>query len=93
VEYRIDNATLSSVKFDNGMLTAKVNLTKAGVYPYLYSDGRLVKEAKLPEEIFSQATIDSANGAVITDNHPDIDQDSGLVNSSKLFKTRKRQCV
>ena len=71
------------------MLTAKVNLTKAGVYPYLYSDGRLVKEAKLPEEIFSQATIDSANGAVITDNHPDINQDSGLVNSSNYSKLVK----
>ena len=89
MEYRIDNATLSNVKFDNGMLTAKVNLTKAGVYPYLYSDGRLVKEAKLPEEIFSQATIDSANGAVITDNHPDINQDSGLVNSSNYSKLVK----
>jgi len=89
VEYRIDNATLSNVKFDNGMLTAKVNLTKAGVYPYLYSDGRLVKEAKLPEEIFSTATIDSANGAVITDNHPDINQDSGLVNSSNYSKLVK----
>ena len=89
MEYRIDNATLSNVKFDNGMLTAKVNLTKAGVYPYLYSDGRLIKEAKLPEEIFSQATIDSANGAVITDNHPDINQDSGLVNSSNYSKLVK----
>ena len=89
MEYRIDKANLSNVKFDNGMLTAKVNLTKAGVYPYLYSDGRLVKEAKLPEEIFSQATIDSANGAVITDNHPDINQDSGLVNSSNYSKLVK----
>ena len=89
MEYRIDKANLSNVKFDNGMLTAKVNLTKAGVYQYLYSDGRLVKEAKLPEEIFSQATIDSANGAVITDNHPDINQDSGLVNSSNYSKLVK----
>ena len=89
MEYRIDSASLSNVKFDNGMLTAKVNLTKAGVYPYLYSDGRLVKEAKLPEEIFSAATIDSANGAVITDNHPDINQDSGLVNSSNYSKLVK----
>jgi hypothetical protein len=89
VEYRIDKANLSNVKFDNGMLTAKVNLTKAGVYQYLYSDGRVVKEAKLPEEIFSQATIDSANGAVITDNHPDINQDSGLVNSSNYSKLVK----
>jgi hypothetical protein len=51
VEYRIDQANLSNVKFDNGILTAKVNLTKAGVYPYLYSDGRLVKEAKLPKKM------------------------------------------
>ena len=89
MEYRIDKADLSNVKFDNGMLTAKVNLTKAGVYPYLYSDGRLVKEAKLPEEIFSAATIDSANGAVITDNHPDINQDSGLVTSNNYAKLVK----
>ena len=89
MEYRIDKADLSNVKFDNGMLTAKVNLTKAGVYPYLYSDGRLVKEAKLPEEIFSAATIESANGAVITDNHPDINQDSGLVTSNNYSKLVK----
>lgn len=89
MNYRIDKADLTNVKLDNGILTAKVNLTKAGVFPYLHSDGRLIYEAKLPEEIFSTATIDSANGAAIVDNHPDINQDSGLVTSqnySKLIK-------
>lgn len=89
MEYRIDKANLSNVKFDNGILTAKVNLTKAGVYPYLYSDGRIIQEAKLPEEIFSQTTIDSANGAVITNNHPDINQDSGLVTPNNFAKLAK----
>ena len=85
MNYRIDKADLSNARMDNGVLIAKVNLTKAGVYPYLHSDGRLVYEAKLPEEIFSTATIDSANGAAIVDNHPDINQDSGLV-TSKNYK-------
>lgn len=89
MNYRIDKAELTDVRMDNGVLTAKVNLTKAGVYPYLHSNGKIVYEAKLPEEIFSKATIDSANGSVITDNHPDINHDSGLVtpeNYSKLVK-------
>lgn len=88
---RLDSGTVSAVRNDNGILQARVNLSRVGVFPYVYSDGRIVKEAKLPEELFSQSTIESANGAVITDQHPEIktDSDNGLVNNSNYHALSK----
>lgn len=81
---RIDSGTVSQVRNDNGILQARVNLSRVGVFPYVYSDGRIVKEAKLPDQLFSPQTIESANGAVITDQHPQIktDSDTGLIDNS-----------
>ena len=81
---RIDSGTVSQVRNDNGILQARVNLSRVGVFPYVYSDGRIVKEAKLPDQLFSPQTIESANGAVITDQHPAIktDSDTGLVDNT-----------
>lgn len=74
---RIDKGFISGYRKDDGSLVANVRLTKTGVFPYLHSDGRIIKEAKLPEELFKDSTIQSANGAVVTDSHP-----NGLVTSS-----------
>ena len=48
---RIDKGFISGYRKDDGSLVANVRLTKTGVFPYLHSDGRIIKEAKLPEEL------------------------------------------
>lgn len=90
-QIRLDSGTISAVRNDNGILTASVKLSRTGVFPYVYSDGKVVREAKLPEELFKQSVIDSANGAVITDKHPAVknDSDTGLVNNSNYSELAK----
>lgn len=45
-------------------------VTRPGVFPYLRQDGKVVMEAKLPEELFSETTIASAQAKPMTDDHP-----------------------
>lgn len=44
-------------------------ITRPGVFPYR-TDSGVEMEAKLPEELFSASTIESANAKPITDDHP-----------------------
>lgn len=53
-----------------GYLTVNVPITRPGVFPYQRQDGTVQMEAKLPEEIFSDATLYSAKSKPVTDEHP-----------------------
>lgn len=53
-----------------GFMTVKAPITRPGVFPYMRQDGQIQMEAKLPEEIFSDHTVQSAKGKPITDDHP-----------------------
>lgn len=53
-----------------GYLTVNAPITKPGVFPYMRADGSLKMEAKLPEELFSSTTIQSAQAKPVTDDHP-----------------------
>ncbi|GLC88248.1 DUF2213 domain-containing protein [Lysinibacillus piscis] len=53
-----------------GYLTVRVPITRPGVFPYARQDGAVQMEAKLPDEIFSDVTIQSARSKPITDEHP-----------------------
>ncbi len=53
-----------------GYLTVTAPITRPGVFPYMRSDGTVQMEAKLPEEIFSDLTIQSAQAKPVTDDHP-----------------------
>lgn len=55
-----------------GFLTVNAPITRPGVFPYMRSDGQLQMEAKLPEEIFSDHTVQSARGKPVTDDHPNV---------------------
>ncbi|CCO11293.2 conserved hypothetical protein [Carnobacterium maltaromaticum LMA28] len=55
---------------DEGYLTVKAPITRPGVFPYLTKDGAVEMQAKLPEELFSDKTIKSANAKPVTDDHP-----------------------
>ena len=69
---RYDTATISKFEFDsNGFLRVKdVPISRTGVFPYLDGKGSIKMEAKLPDDLLSDLTVDSANGKPITDDHP-----------------------
>ena len=74
---KIDRAEFQVIETGEGFLKARVTFAVPGVFPYLYIDG-VHLEAKLPEDILSQPTIESAKGAPITDGHP-TDQDGNPI--------------
>ncbi len=45
-------------------------VSRPGVFPYLYSDGSQIMEAKLPDDLFSNETIRSVNNKPLTNDHP-----------------------
>lgn len=83
---RFDIAQVEKTGEENGFLRAKVTLAKAGVFPYMYPDGKLRFEAKLPEELFSTETINSAKNAPITEDHPPVSDSDGLVTPNNYSK-------
>lgn len=69
---RYDKALIQDFKeTDEGYLTITAcPITRPGVFPYRRTDGGVSMEAKLPEELFSSATVSSANAKPMTDDHP-----------------------
>lgn len=84
---RYDTALISKISKDpnTGFLHAKnVPIARVGVFPYRTVNDDIVMEAKLPTELLSDSTVESANSKPITDGHP-----SQLVtadNSKELMK-------
>ncbi|MCH1910658.1 DUF2213 domain-containing protein [Leptospira noguchii] len=81
---RYDSATveLEGLIEDEAVLRCSLVLARVGVFPYTHSDGRIVREAKLPEELFSPETLASIPGRPITKNHPPISDNDGLINDT-----------
>lgn len=68
---RFDKAYIADFsETSEGYLTVKAPITRPGVFPYLKKDGGIEMEAKLPEELFSERTVKSANAKPVTDDHP-----------------------
>lgn len=74
---RIDTGTVER-SGEGQFARFKVRMAKPGVFAYLHSDGKILQEAKLPEEIFSAATVESAKNAPVTEEHVPY-SDGGLV--------------
>lgn len=73
MQVRYDTAAIGKFETDaqNGFLTIRdVPIAKIGVFPYKLADGSVRMEAKLPQELLSDSTVESANNKPITDNHP-----------------------
>jgi len=86
---RFDRGSLTVVERGDGFLRCRVAIARACVFPYMRADGKIIMEAKLPEELFSDFTIASAKGAPITDEHPPRSDSNGFVtpiNYSKYVK-------
>ncbi len=90
-ELRRDIAVLEPVTKhvdDDGFLRARLKMAKPGVFNYFRGNG-ISLEAKLPEEILSISTMDSAKRSPIADGHPPISDCDGLItpdNYSKYIK-------
>lgn len=87
--YRYDRGSIEPIETGEGFLRARVKIARDGVFPYIYPDGKVYREAKLADELFSELTINSAKGAPITDGHPPVSDSKGLVtpqNASKYVK-------
>jgi len=85
-EYRYDKATIVPLESTPGFLRARVAISRPGVFPYIYSDGTIRMEAKLPDEILSEQTLESAKGAPVTDGDPPLDDSRGLVTPENWHK-------
>ena len=82
---RFDTAPINKVTVDpqTGFLHASnVPIARVGVFPYLHADGTWTNEAKLPEEILSDSTVESANNKPVTNDHPVDDGENVLVDKS-----------
>lgn len=89
---RFDTAPINKLTVDSqtGYLHASnVPIARVGVFPYRHADGSWTNEAKLPEDILSDSTVESANNKPVTNDHPIDDGANVLVdksNSSQYVK-------
>jgi len=65
-EIKEDKTALTS----EGYLICKARPTRTGIFDYIH-DGKLVREYRPPEEVFSQASLDSLKLQPVTYYHPD----------------------
>lgn len=84
---RYDTAPINQITQDaqTGFVYVKnVPIARVGVFPYIKADNSVEMEAKLPIELLSDETVQSADNKPVTNNHP-----GELVtnlNSSKYMK-------
>lgn len=68
---RFDVSNLSnSAKTQQGFLRVPAFATRTGVFKYRKADGSLLRELRLPEEVFSEESMASLAGVPVTNNHP-----------------------
>ncbi|TOZ05129.1 hypothetical protein DIS17_04080 [Levilactobacillus brevis] len=58
-----------------GYLHGEFPITRPGVFPYMRNGGSVSQVAKLPDEVFSKETIESANNKPLTNDHPNVGVD------------------
>jgi len=82
---RYDTGKLSKVKkHAKGFITALGSMSRVGVQNYYDAKGKLIRELRLPEDVFGQESLDSFNNIPVTDNHPRI-----IVNSKNATQFQK----
>lgn len=84
LRYDIGEATLTQT--GDGFLKARVVIARAGVFPYLTAAGTIRREAKLPSELFSEITLNTAKGIPVTDGHPPYADSEGLITPENWHK-------
>lgn len=69
----IDNSQWMTVPFERtteGFLKGRAIVTSIGVFTYKKQDGTVQRELRLPEEVFSEGTLNSMKLKPVTLNHP-----------------------
>lgn len=54
-----------------GFLTGRAIVTSIGVFTYQYADGEIIRELRLPEEVFSPDSLETMKLKPVTNGHPD----------------------
>lgn len=54
----------------DGALIGRACITNVGIFEYRNADGSIRRELRLPEEVFSRASVDSLKMCPITNDHP-----------------------
>lgn len=68
---RFDKSQLRGAeKTAQGFLKVPAAITKVGVLSYRRGDGKMVRELRLPEEVFKPESIDTLRGVPFTNLHP-----------------------
>jgi len=63
-------------KNSNGFLKATGALSRVGVFNYRKADGSLVRELRMPEEVFKADAMSTFSDTVLTDDHPNVPVDA-----------------
>jgi hypothetical protein len=69
----IDNSQWMTIPFERtneGFLKGRAIVTSIGVFTYKRADGTIQRELRLPEEVFSDSTLNSMKLKPVTLNHP-----------------------
>lgn len=69
---RYDTAPIKQMTTDaqTGFIhVTNVPIARVGVFPYMKADGSIEMEAKLPTELLSDSTVESANNRPVTNDH------------------------
>ena len=69
----IDNSQWMTIPFERtneGFLKGRAIVTSIGVFTYKRKDGTVQRELRLPEEVFSEKTLNSMKLKPVTLNHP-----------------------
>jgi len=69
-KFDFQDSGLRIVETEDGFLKAIAEIARPGFIPYVYENGQIVYEAKLPDDILSVETVASASGAPLTIDHP-----------------------
>jgi hypothetical protein len=88
---RYDSATIELVSSSEKeqFLRFRVAFARAGVFPYYHLNGSIRREAKLPEDLFSEDAIASARGIPATDDHPPVTENQGLLTTANATRFAK----
>jgi len=69
--FRFDRGSLRPVRrLDDGRIRADAYISRTGVFIYVDSKGKISREYRPPEEVFSEETLDSFALVPVTDEHP-----------------------
>lgn len=85
---RFDRGTsIDDVRLDNGFLKTSATVGRTGVLEYRQLDGSVRRELRLPEEVFSPASLESLELIPVTLRHPPrSDEGGGFVNPKNSKK-------